>query len=128
MAEVRENLKYSKSHEWVRVEDGVATIGISDYAQAELTDIVYVELPKVGDDLEVDDEFGVVESVKSVSELLMPVSGEVIEVNSELEDSPEIVNESPYDKGWMIKVKMDEGWEDEVEELLTPNAYLSQTD
>lgn len=126
MAEVRDDRKYTKSHEWVKVKGDIATIGITDYAQAELTDIVFVELPKTGDNFETEDEFGVVESVKSVSELYMPVGGEIIEINAELDNAPELVNESPFDQGWLIKVKMDDP--DEVEKLLTANAYLSLTE
>ena len=100
------DLKYSKEHEWVKVDGGVATIGITAHAQSELGDIVYVELPKVGTKYSVMKEFGVVESVKTVSTLYCPVSGEVVEVNSKLSSSPESVNSDPYGAGWMIKVKM----------------------
>lgn len=126
MAEVPDDLKYSRSHEWVRVKDGIATIGITDHAQHELTDIVYVELPSEGDSFEQEDEFGVVESVKSVSELYLPVTGEITAVNTELENKPELINESPYDKGWLVKVKLED--ESELDSLLTPNAYLSLTE
>lgn len=126
MAEVRDNLRYAKSHEWVKVDGDIATVGITDHAQESLTDIVFVELPKVGDTFELEDEFGVIESVKSASDLYMPVSGEIVDVNAELENAPELVNESPYDNGWMIKVKMDDP--EEVEKLLKPNAYLSMSE
>lgn len=126
MGEVREDCRYTKSHEWVKIKGDVATIGITDYAQAELTDIVFVELPKVGDSFETEDEFGVVESVKSVSDLYMPVGGEIVEVNEELENTPELVNTSPFDQGWLIKVKLDDP--SEIETLLKPNAYLSLTE
>ncbi|MCU7556344.1 glycine cleavage system protein GcvH [Macrococcus capreoli] len=107
------NLKFSKDHEWVKSEDNVKTIGITDFAQSELGDIVFVELPEVGDEIEVGAPFGSVESVKTVSELYAPISGKVIEVNSELEDSPELVNESAMDQAWMIKVEADDaGLED----------------
>jgi glycine cleavage system H protein len=99
-------LKYTEEHEWVLVEDGVATIGVSDFAQEQLGDIVFVELPEVGDTLEVGDSFGVVESVKAVSDVYAPVSGEVVEINEELPDEPEALNNSPYDAGWMIKIKL----------------------
>lgn len=99
-------LKYSKEHEWIRVEGNKAHIGITYFAQSELGDIVFVELPEVGDEVEADEPFGSVESVKTVSELYSPVSGEVIEVNELLADSPELVNESPYEKAWMIVVEM----------------------
>ncbi len=101
-----EELKYTEEHEWVLVEDNVATIGVTDFAQEQLGDIVFVELPEIGDTLEVGDSFGVVESVKAVSDVYAPVSGEVVEINEELPDEPEAVNNSPYDTGWMIKVKL----------------------
>jgi len=101
-----EDLKYAKSDEWIRVEGDTATIGISDYAQDQLNDVVYVELPSVDDELGADDEFGVVESVKAASPLKMPVAGTVTEVNSALEDEPEVINTDPYGEGWMIKVKL----------------------
>jgi len=100
------DLKYSKEHEWARVEDEIATVGITDYAQQRLTDIVYVELPKLGKVVKQFDILCVVESVKSVSDVYSPVSGEVVEANKELEDHPEFINESPYEKGWIAKVKV----------------------
>ncbi len=116
-----DGLKYSKEHEWVLVEDEVASIGITEYAQVELGDIVYVELPEVGEKITKDDPFGSVESVKAVSDLFAPVSGAVVEVNDSLPDSPEIVNEDPYGDGWMIKVQMsDKG---ELKDLLDPEEY-----
>ena len=99
-------LKYTKDHEWVKIEDGIATIGITEFAQRELGDIVYVEVETVGDSLPTGEVFGTVEAVKTVSDLFMPVNGEIIELNEELESSPELVNESPYDSGWMIKVRI----------------------
>jgi len=99
-------LKYTEEHEWVLVEDGIATVGVTDFAQEQLGDIVFVELPEVGDTLEVGDTFGVVESVKAVSDVYAPVGGDVVEINEELPDEPEALNTSPYDKGWMIKVKL----------------------
>lgn len=105
------DLKYSDEHEWVRVENNQATIGITDFAQGELGDIVFVELPKVGDVLEFGEPFGSVESVKTVSELYAPLSGKVIKVNEELEGSPEQVNESPYEAGWMVVVEMSDAAE-----------------
>jgi len=116
-----DGLKYSKEHEWVLVEDGVASIGITDFAQDELGDIVYVELPEVGEKITKDDPFGSVESVKAVSDLFAPISGTVIEVNDSLPDSPEIVNEDPYGDGWMIKVQMSD--KDELKDLLGPEEY-----
>jgi glycine cleavage system H protein len=98
-------LKYSEEHEWVKDEDGKYRIGITHFAQSELGDIVFVELPEVGDDVTADEPFGSVESVKTVSELYAPISGKVVEVNEELEDSPEFVNESPYEQAWMIVVE-----------------------
>jgi len=115
------SLKYSKEHEWVRVEGNKAHIGISDFAQSELGDIVFVELPSVGDEIVQDNSFGSVESVKTVSELYAPVSGKVVEVNSELEDSPELVNSSPYEQGWMIVVEMDDP--SQVDSLLSAEEY-----
>lgn len=101
-----ENLKYSKEHEWVKTEGKVATIGITHYAQDSLGDVVYVELPPVGREFKAMQEFGVVESVKSVSSLFCPVAGKVVERNAALEKQPELVNKSPYDEGWIIKVEM----------------------
>ncbi|WP_078555686.1 glycine cleavage system protein GcvH [Bacillus alkalicellulosilyticus] len=98
-------LKYSEEHEWVKIEDGKVRIGITDFAQSELGDIVFVELPEVGDDITADEPFGSVESVKTVSELYAPISGKVVEVNEDLDDSPEFVNESPYEKAWMIVIE-----------------------
>ena len=114
-------LRYTKEHEWVKVEGNTAVIGISDFAQHELGDIVFVELPEVGDEVSLDQPFGSVESVKTVSELYAPVSGTVVAVNEELSDSPELVNESPYETAWMIKVELSNP--SEVEQLLTAEAY-----
>jgi glycine cleavage system H protein len=100
------DLKYSKEHEWARVEGDIATIGITDFAQNQLGDVVYVELPKVGVQVKLMAPFGVVESVKTASDLFAPVSGEVIEINGALADKPELVNTSPYDEAWMIKVRL----------------------
>lgn len=116
-----EELKYSKEHEWVKVEDGKVRIGITDFAQSELGDIVFVELPEVGDDIEANEPFGSVESVKTVSELYAPVSGKVVEINEELEDSPEFVNESPYEKAWMIVVELADP--SELDNLMTADEY-----
>lgn len=101
-----EELKYTKEHTWVKAEGGVATVGITDYAQNELGEIVFVELPEIEAEVEHSTEFGVVESVKTVSDLYSPVSGVVVETNEDLLDSPEIINDSPYDDGWMLKVEM----------------------
>jgi glycine cleavage system H protein len=100
------DLKYTKDHEWVKIEGGIATIGITNFAQGELGDIVYVDVDTLDDTLEKDEVFGSVEAVKTVSDLFMPLSGEVIEFNESLEDEPEIVNEDPYGKGWMIKISI----------------------
>ena len=117
-----EDLKYTKDHEWAKFSDGVVTIGINDYAQDQLGEIVFVELPEVGDTFEKDDEFGSVESVKAVSEIYIPVAGEITEINEALEDAPELVNESCYDDGWIIKVKPDDI--SQFEALLDKGAYL----
>ncbi len=103
-----EELKYTKSHEWVRIEGNTATIGITDHAQSELGDIVFVELPEVGRELEPDSEFGTIEAVKTVADLYAPIQGKVSEVNSELADAAEIINEDPYGKGWIIKMEFEE--------------------
>ncbi|CAL27366.1 glycine cleavage system protein GcvH [Staphylococcus carnosus] len=118
---VPEELKYSKEHEWVKVEGDTVTIGITEYAQGELGDIVFVELPETEDDIEESESFGSVESVKTVSELYAPVSGSVVEINEELEDSPEFVNESPYEKAWMVKVKLND--ESQLDDLLSADQY-----
>lgn len=117
------NYKYSSTHEWVSAEDGVATLGITDYAQSELGEIVFVELPDVGIGFDKGDVFGTVESYKTVSDLVIPISGEVAEVNPALADAPELVNDSPYEKGWMIKVKMTNPGE--LDDLMTAEQYES---
>ncbi|MBI3584639.1 MAG: glycine cleavage system protein GcvH [Nitrospinae bacterium] len=116
-----DGLLYTKEHEWVKVENGKAKIGITDYAQHELGDIVFVELPEVGSGVVAMEPFGVVESVKTVSDLYSPVSGEIVGVNSELEAAPEVVNTSPYDKGWMVEVAMSD--KNELKELLSADEY-----
>jgi glycine cleavage system H protein len=115
-----ENL-YTKDHEWVLIQGNVATVGITDYAQHELGDVVYVDLPEVGDTFEANEPFGSVESVKAVSEIFCPVSGEVIDVNTKLEEAPEVVNESPHEKAWMIKLRISNT--DELKELLSAEEY-----
>ncbi|MCB0501787.1 MAG: glycine cleavage system protein GcvH [Bacteroidetes bacterium] len=115
------NLKYSKEHEWIRVEGDEAYIGITDFAQSELGDIVYVEVETVGDEVEKDEIFGTIEAVKTVSDLYMPVTGEVLELNELLESEPEVVNEDPYGKGWMVKIKIVDS--DQLDELLDAEAY-----
>lgn len=114
-------LKYTKDHEWVRVEGDVAVVGITDFAQRELGDIVYVEVETEGETLDQEEVFGTVEAVKTVSDLFLPVSGEIISFNKELEDDPALVNTDPYDKGWMVKVKISNS--SEVDELLSAEAY-----
>jgi glycine cleavage system H protein len=121
MANVPEDLHYSKDHEWVRVEGDLAVVGISDYAQNSLGDVVYVELPKIGEEFAANESFGSVESVKAVSEMFSPVSGTVAEVNDILNDEPEKVNSDPYGEGWMIKVRMSSPLE--VDSLLTAAEY-----
>lgn len=116
-----DNLKYTKDHEWVRVEGNTATIGITDFAQSELGDIVFVEVETEGEELEKEEVFGSVEAVKTVSDLFMPLSGEIIEFNQKVESEPEIVNNDPYGDGWIIKVKMSNT--DELDELLSPEDY-----
>ncbi len=118
---VPENLKYTKDHEWVSVEGDVATIGITDFAQGELGDIVYVEIETVGDELDREEVFGSVEAVKTVSDLFMPVSGEILEFNEELESAPETVNSDPYGKGWMIRVKLSDT--SQLDSLMDAAAY-----
>lgn len=116
------DLKYTKDHEWVRMEsDTVAVVGITDFAQGELGDIVYVEVETVDETLAKDEVFGTVEAVKTVSDLFLPLSGEIIEFNSALEDEPEVVNSDPYDKGWMIKIKISDT--SEIDSLLSADAY-----
>lgn len=115
------DLRYSKEHEWVKIEGGNARIGITHFAQAELGDIVFVELPQIGDELKKDEPFGSVESVKTVSELYAPISGKVIEVNADLEDSPEHVNESPYEQAWMVVIESPK--EEEIGGLMTAEQY-----
>ena len=117
-----DDIKYSQDHEWVRIKGDTLVIGITDYAQDQLGDIVYVEMPRAGDTLARGDEFGTVESVKAVSELFLPVGGEVLTVNADLEESPELVNQDPYVKGWMLEVKPEDL--SEMDDLMDKGAYL----
>ncbi len=129
MANILENLRYSKDHEWVAVDGETATIGITDYAQHSMGDVVYVELPKVGEQLAAHDAFGSVESVKAVSEIFSPIAGEVLEANDALNDMPEVVNNDPYGDAWMIKIKMDNAGDGDA--LLNAEEYeeyLSQSE
>jgi glycine cleavage system H protein len=121
MMNVPENLKYTKDHEWVKVEGGVATMGITDFAQQQLTDIVFVELPAVGAKAVAGKAIATVESVKAVSDVFSPLNGEVVEVNESLPDAPELLNKSPYDDAWLAKIKMDNPADAEV--LLSSAAY-----
>ena len=116
-----ENLKYTKDHEWVAVDGEVATVGVTEFAQGELGDIVFVEIETEGESLDKDEVFGTIEAVKTVSDLFMPLSGEITEINSGLEDAPESVNESPYENGWMIKIKLSDA--SEVDGLMDAAAY-----
>ena len=116
-----ENYLYSKEHEWVSVDGDVATVGITDHAQDQLGDVVYVEMPEVGNTFGANDEIGVVESVKAVAEVYTPISGEVIEVNSTLEDRPELVNDDPHGDGWMVKMRLSDT--DELDRLMKAAAY-----
>ncbi|KYK20757.1 glycine cleavage system protein H [Thermoplasmatales archaeon SM1-50] len=119
--EVRDGLKYTKTHEWIKLVGNKATIGITDHAQHELTDIVFVELPTVGKDIKKGEELCVVESVKSVSEVYAPVSGKITTVNNKLDDSPELINSSPYDDGWLVEIELKDTAE--ISMLIDPTAY-----
>jgi glycine cleavage system H protein len=119
--EVRDNLKYTETHEWLKLKDNKALVGITDHAQSELTDIVFVELPQVGKKVKKGDELCVVESVKSVSEIYAPVSGKIIKVNNQLDNAPETVNSSPYDEGWLVELEVED--KSEVDKLLDAKSY-----
>jgi glycine cleavage system H protein len=114
-------LKYTKDHEWVKIDGEIATIGITDFAQQELGDIVYIEIESIGETLDAEEVFGTVEAVKTVSDLFMPLNGEVLEFNTALEDTPESVNDDPYESGWMIKVKIEDP--SQISDLLNFDAY-----
>jgi glycine cleavage system H protein len=118
---IPDNLLYTEEHEWVQVEDGVATVGITDHAQSELGDIVFVELPEVGSQTKQMEPFGSIEAVKAVSDLYAPLSGEVVEVNPSLEESPEVINQDPYGEGWMIKIRLSDS--SELDRLLSAEDY-----
>lgn len=115
------DLHYTKEHEWIQIEDNIATIGITDYAQQELGDVVYVELPDVGQSFDAEESFGSVESVKAVSEIYMPLTGTVTEVNEDLGDSPEVINEDAYGEGWMIKIDISDP--SQLDDLLSADEY-----
>jgi len=118
---IPENLKYTKDHEWLRVEGEEAYVGITDFAQGELGDIVFIEIETEGETLEKEEVFGTIEAVKTVSDMLMPVGGEVVEINSKLEDEPEIVNKDPYNEGWLIKIKITD--KSEIDNLIDAEGY-----
>ena len=122
--EIRDDLKYTDTHEWVQVKGDTAVVGITDHAQSELTDIVFAELPEVGKEVKKGDELCVVESVKSVSEIYSPISGKITEVNTDLDDSPELINENPYDDGWLVEIEIAN--KNELDELLDAAAYKQQ--
>ena len=115
------NLKYTSDHEWVSMEDGVATIGVTDFAQSELGDIVFVEFPEVGDSFKIGETFGTIEAVKTVADLFMPVSGEIVAINEELDVDPAKVNSDPYGDGWLVKIKLSNS--DEGDELMSFTSY-----
>jgi glycine cleavage system H protein len=119
--EIKPNLKYTKDHEWISIDGNNATIGITDYAQGELGDIVYVEIESIGDNLNKEEIFGSVEAVKTVSDLFIPVSGEITEMNENLQDNPELINDDPYGDGWIIKMKINDS--SELNDLLSPEEY-----
>ena len=121
---IPENLKYTKDHEWVKVEGGTAVVGITDFAQGELGDIVFVEIETVGQILKQEETFGTIEAVKTVSDLFMPVSGEILELNSNLESNPEVINSDSYGDGWLVKIKVADS--NELESLLSSSAYQEE--
>ena len=118
---IPENLKYTKDHEWIRIEEDFAYIGVTDFAQGELGDVVFVEIETEGENLDKEEVFGTIEAVKTVSDMFMPISGEVLEVNPKIEDDPELVNKDPYGEGWLIKISITDS--SELDELLTPEQY-----
>ncbi len=121
-----EELKYTEEHEWIKVDGNIATIGITDFAQGELGDIVYIEIDSIGNELNVSEIFGTIEAVKTVSDLFMPIKGTVLEINPNIESTPEIVNEDPYDKGWIIKIEISENRD--IEDLLSADDYRKMID
>ncbi|HKK58904.1 MAG TPA: glycine cleavage system protein GcvH [Salinivirga sp.] len=123
---IPENLKYTKDHEWVKIDGDTATVGVTDFAQEQLGDVVFVEVETEGESLQKGDVFGTIEAVKTVSDMYMPISGEVAEINPKLEDAPETVNEDPYGEGWMIKIKVDN--KDELNDLLSADDYKNEVE
>jgi len=123
---IPEELKYTEEHEWIRIDGNIATIGITDFAQGELGDIVYIEIDSLGKELDINQIFGTVEAVKTVSDLFMPIKGKVLEVNPNIESTPEIVNEDPYDKGWIIKIETSEN--QDISNLLSTEDYRNMID
>ena len=123
---IPEELKYTEEHEWVRIEDNIAIVGITDFAQGELGDIVYLEIDTLDSQIDSNEVFGTVEAVKTVSDLFMPITGKVIEVNQSLEDKPELVNEDPYGEGWIIKIDISE--QSQIDSLLSPSDYKNLID
>ena len=121
--EIKDNLSYTNDHEWIKIDGNTALVGITDFAQSELGDIVFIEVETIGEDLNKNEVFGTVEAVKTVSDLFIPVSGKVLEFNSALEDNPELVNESPYEEGWIVKMEISNL--DEISDLLDSKAYKS---
>ena len=121
--EVKENLTYTNDHEWIKIEGNIASVGITDFAQSELGDIVFIEVETIGEILNKNEVFGTVEAVKTVSDLFIPVSGKVLEFNNALEDNPELVNDSPYGDGWIVKIEITNT--DEISDLLDSEAYKS---
>ena len=121
MSEVRDDLRYTKTHEWVKVEGNMAKVGITDHAQSELTDVVFVELPEIGKEVKKGEEVCTIESVKSVAEVYSPLTGKIINVNKDLENSPEKLNKSPYEEGWLFEVEIKD--EKELDDLLSPDEY-----
>jgi len=123
--DILENLKYTAEHEWIKIEDNIATVGITDFAQGELGDIVYIEIDTLGNELKANDVFGTVEAVKTVSDLFMPIDGKVIELNSKLDNNPELVNNDPYGEGWIIKIEISNNYNNSS--LLSAEEYRNLT-
>ena len=121
--EIKENLSYTNDHEWIKIDGNAALVGITDFAQSELGDIVFIEVETIGEDLNKNEVFGTIEAVKTVSDLFIPVSGKVLEFNSALEDNPELVNESPYEEGWIVRMEISNLYE--ISDLLDSKAYKS---